>query len=459
MAIEFPPDLMVSVSGFRGRVGAPLTPELLSSLAAGFGAFLREDGSGETVYLGRDSRTSGAMFAQAARAGLVSVGCRVVDLGVVPTPTLLLAGEEAGAAGALGVTASHNPAEWNALKFAGGDGVFLDADRMSRFQRFLTEGEIPRAAWDALGSVEEDDGAIERHLERILGLDFLDLESLRARAFHVAVDCVHGAGGRMVPQLLQALGCRVSGIGLETDGRFPRDPEPTAANLRDLGRLVRESGAEVGFAVDPDVDRLSLVNEEGHPMGEDLTLALAAAAVLRRKKGPVVTNLSTSQVVEDVARSAGVRCIRAPVGEINVARRMESEGAVIGGEGNGGVILPDLHLTRDAPVGMALLLQHLLEEGCLLKEAAARWPAYSIVKEKAAFPRERIPEAYDALRETMQAPEVDLSDGLRLAWPESGEWLHVRPSGTEPVVRFIAEARTAEGANRLVRTARKALNA
>lgn len=459
MPVALPDDLVVSVSGFRGKVGRPLTPELIASLAAAFGAFLREEGSGDAVYLGRDSRTSGAMYAAAARAGLSSVGVRVVDLGIVPTPTLLLAAEEAGAAGALGVTASHNPAEWNALKFGGGDGFFLDAHRMERFQRFLAHGDVGRAEWDALGAVEQDTSAIARHMERILALPMLDVAGLRGRAFHVALDCVHGAGGRMVPALLEALGCRVTGIGLEVDGRFPRDPEPTAANLGDLGALMLQSGAEVGFAVDPDVDRLSLVDESGTPLGEDLTLALCAAAVLRRRKGPVVTNLSTSRVVEDVAAAAGVACHRAPVGEVNVARRMQSEGAVIGGEGNGGVILPELHHTRDAPVGIALVLQHLLDEGTLLRDAADRWPRYVIVKEKVGMARERVGAAYSALSDAFDAPERDTSDGLRLAWPDRGEWLHVRPSGTEPVVRFIAEARDETRARWLVDEARRTLGA
>ena len=450
MPIALPPDLIVSVSGFRGKVARPLTPELIASLAAAFGGFLREEGDGDTVYLGRDSRTSGAMFTDAARAGLVSVGCRVVDLGIVPTPTLLMAAEDAGAAGALGVTASHNPAEWNALKFGGSDGMFLDAERMGRFRSFLDRDALGRADWDALGSVEVDDGAVDRHIHHILDLPFLDLEGLRERSFHVAVDCVRGAGGRMIPRLLEELGCRVTGIGLETDGRFPRDPEPTAANLKELGELVRSSGAELGLAVDPDVDRLSLVDGEGIPLGEDLTLALCAAAVLRRRKGPVVTNLSTSRVVEDVARAQGGKLVRAPVGEINVARKMEAIGAVVGGEGNGGIILPDLHLTRDAPVGCALLLQHLLDEGIGLRAAAERWPSYHIVKEKRAYPREKVGEAYGALAEGFGDAEANRDDGLRLDWPDQGSWLHVRPSGTEPVVRFIAEARDEGEARRLV---------
>jgi phosphomannomutase len=453
MPISLPTDLMVSVSGFRGKVGSCLTPELLASLAAGFGAFLREEGVPGPVYLGRDSRTSGEMFANAARSGLISVGCEVVDLGIVSTPTLLLAGEEGGGAGALGVTASHNPAEWNALKFAGGDGVFLDPERMGRFQTFLRDREIPRASWDRLGSVRMDSGAIDRHIDRILALPFLEVERIRARRFHVAIDCVNGAGGLMIPQLLESLGCRVDGIGLEADGRFPRDPEPTAANLRDLGALVIRTGAELGLALDPDVDRLSLVDEAGKALGEDLTLALCSAVVLRRRPGPVVTNLSTSRVVGDVAAAFGCRLVRSPVGEINVARRMERERAVIGGEGNGGVILPDLHLTRDAPLGCALILQHLVDTGKSLRGAALEWPSYSIVKTKSAFPRERVGEGYAALQREMPGGVANLDDGLRIDWNDRSEWLHLRPSGTEPIVRLIAEAPEEASASRVIEDA------
>jgi phosphomannomutase len=253
-----------------------------------------------------------------------------------------------------------------------------------------------------------------------------------------------------MPQLLEALGCEVFGIGMEPDGRFPRDPEPTAANLADLGRAVLSSGADLGLAVDPDVDRLSLVDAQGVPLGEDLTLALASAVVLRRRVGPVVTNLSTSQVVEDVARSFDAPVVRAPVGEINVARRMQEVAAVIGGEGNGGVILPDLHFTRDAPLGAALILQHLLDQGIGLREAAGAWPEYVIEKRKVSFPREALAGAYEALAGDFSPPERDRTDGLRMAWPEERVWLHVRPSGTEPVVRLISEAPTAREAGALL---------
>ncbi|MXW10900.1 MAG: hypothetical protein F4Z78_13865, partial [Gammaproteobacteria bacterium] len=317
MPIVLPPDLMVSVSGFRGRVGDPLTPELVTALAAAYGAFLCGDGGGRFVMLGRDSRTSGPMLAAAAAAGLASVGCDVVDIGIVPTPTLMMAVRDAGAAGGIAVTASHNRAEWNALKFATAEGMFLDAPGMARFRALLAE-EIPRAPWDRVGEVRQDKGAAERHLRAVLDLPFVEVAALRARGFSVVLDCVHGAGGTVMPELLDRLGCRVHAIGVEMDGRFPRDPEPTAENLGALGELVRESSADLGMAVDPDVDRLSLVDETGDPVGEDFTLALAAAAVTRRRPGLVVTNLSTSQVVEDAAALAGARTLRAPVGEINV---------------------------------------------------------------------------------------------------------------------------------------------
>ncbi|KPJ75378.1 MAG: hypothetical protein AMS19_14015 [Gemmatimonas sp. SG8_23] len=435
---------MVSVSGVRGRVGDPLTPELMAGIAAALGAHLREVEGGRRVCLGRDSRVSGPMFARAVTSGLQSVGCDVIDLGVVPTPTLLMAVRDHEAIGG---------AEWNALKLVSSEGIFLDQERSAAFRSYLAEVDPPRASWDALGSVTEDGGAWARHLERILELPQIDVEAIRAAGLTVAVDCVHGAGGPVVSELLGLLGCEVVGMGMEPDGWFPRDPEPTAANLAGLGELVAKSGAAIGLAIDPDADRLSLVDETGRPMGEDLTLALAAAAVLPTSSGPVVTNLSTSRVVEDVATHFGVPLVRAPVGEVNVARRMQHEGAVIGGEGNGGVILPALHHTRDAPLACALILQHLASEGLTPSEAAGRWPSYEIVKEKVAFPREALADGYAALETDLAAESRDTSDGLRLEWPGRRAWLHVRPSGTEPVVRLIAEAPDVDQARSLVRRA------
>src|SRR5690606_30276970 len=403
LPIRLPDDLMVSVSGVRGRVGAPLTPELMAGIAAAFGSYMTDARPGGTIMVGRDSRVSGPMYARAVIAGLQSVGCVVVDLGVVPTPTLLLAVEDAGAQGGLGITASHNPADWNALKLVSEEGIFLDAGRSRAFLTYLRDVDPPRLGWDGIGGVSEDPSAWARHLDRILELPHLDVEAIRARRFKVAIDCVHGAGGPPMTDLLEALGCEIVGTGMEPDGLFPRDPEPIARNLRGLSDLVRRSGASIGLAVDPDADRLSLIDEHGEPMGEDLTLALAAAAALAYETGPVVTNLSTSQVVGGVARAFGVTMHRSAVGEVNVARRMQAEGAVVGGEGNGGVILSALHHTRDAPLGAALILQHLAREGATPSKAVARWPSYDIVKEKVSFPRESLAAGYEALAEDLDA--------------------------------------------------------
>ena len=450
MALHLPSDLIVSVSGLRGRVGEVLTPELVAGVASAFGAFLESEGVEGSVVLGRDSRTSGALFARAATAGLQSVGTDVIDLGVVPTPTLMLAVRHHGAAGGLQLTASHNPAVWNGIKLASAEGMFLDGDASARFRRYLTDVEPPRASWDGLGRVSQDTEAVARHQEAILKLPYLDRPALEERGLVVALDCVRGAGGVIMPALLEALGCEVHAIHTETDGWFPRDPEPTADALAELGDLVRASGADVGLAVDPDVDRLSLVDETGTALGEDLTLALASAAVLARTPGAVVTNLSTSRVVEDVASRFDAPFHRAPVGEINVARRMQAEDAVVGGEGNGGVILPALHHTRDAPAGAALILQYLVDADMPLSRAVARWPSYRIVKTKRSFPREALADAYTALSEDLAADREDRTDGLRLAWDGRHSWLHVRPSGTEPVVRLIAEAPLEEEARSLL---------
>jgi phosphomannomutase len=399
------------------------------------------------------------MFARSAAAGLMSVGVDVIDLGIVPTPTVQLAVEHHGAAAGLILTASHNPIEWNALKFVGPDGIFLDAEAGS-LVRALADRGPPRAGWADLGTIQEDHQAVARHLDAILALPMLDLAAIRARRFTVGLDCVRGAGASAIPPLLERLSCRVHGINLEMDGRFPRAPEPVPENLGELGALVRNSHADLGLAVDPDVDRLALVDETGTPIGEDYTLAFAARAVLDRRGsgGPVptvVVNLSTSLVVEDVARAAGARFIRAPVGEANVARTIRDEHALIGGEGNGGVMLPQLHIGRDAPLGVALILHLLAQTGVTLSRLVAESPRYTIVKAKA--PRgPDLQQLYQRLRQRFADAAADQRDGLRLAW--SDRWLHVRPSGTEPIVRLIAEAPTQAEAEALVAASRELLD-
>ncbi|HEY9479366.1 MAG TPA: phosphoglucosamine mutase [Gemmatimonadaceae bacterium] len=448
--------LMVSVSGIRGRVGEALTPEVVTGFAAGFGAWARSRGNGRSIVVGRDSRVSGPMFHRAVLAALQSVGCDVIDVGLAPTPTIQLAVEHHHAAGGLAITASHNPIEWNALKFIGPSGLFLDASDAAAM-REVAQGSFPRASWDQLGQVSIDENAIARHIELVLALDFIDVEAIRARRFRVALDCARGAGGAIIPALLERFGCDVTAINLETDGRFPRPPEPVAANLGDLEQLVLKARADVGFATDPDVDRLALVSDEGKAIGEDWTLAFAARLALRYRQGPVVANLSTSRVVDDVAAEAGATVLRAPVGEVNVAVRMRDERAAIGGEGNGGVILSELHLGRDAPLAVAMILQMLLEDNVKMSQILAGFPSYSIVKDKLDRPEAPLDAVYTSLRGEFPDAEANDLDGLRLSW--SDRWVHVRPSGTEPIVRVIAEAPSEAEARGLVARSRAPLDA
>jgi len=459
--------LMISVSGIRGHVGTDLTPELVARYAAALGSWAGSqsahhsaDPTGRpSVVLGRDARTSGAMFTRAAAAGLMSVGVEVIDLGIVPTPTVQLAVEHHHAAAGLILTASHNPIEWNALKFVGPDGIFLDAEAGGAV-RALAEQGPRRAGWGGIGGAREDPGAIGRHLDAILALPMLDVSAIQSRRFVVALDCVRGAGAAAILPLLERLSCRVHGINLEMDGRFPRPPEPVPENLSELSALVRTTGAQIGLAVDPDVDRLALVDEAGTPIGEDYTLAFAVKAVLDRRRTDgtvptVVVNLSTSLVVEDAARAGGARLVRSPVGEANVARTIRDERALIGGEGNGGVMLPQLHIGRDAPLGVALILHLLAQTGVTLSRLVAESPRYTIVKAKA--PRgSDLPPLYQRLRQRFSDAAADERDGLRLAW--SDRWLHVRPSGTEPIVRLIAEAPSRAEAEALVAAGRELLD-
>jgi len=438
---------MVGVSGIRGVVGTDLTPAIVERYARAFG---RWAGQNPRVVVGRDSRQSGPEFAQAVARGLLGAGCAVIDVGLAPTPTIQLAVEYHHAAGGIAITASHNPIEWNALKFIGPDGIFLDEADGARVL------ELARADGQPVGGrslVSADTEAIERHIDLVLALDVIDVSRIRERRFRVALDAVRGAGGAIMPALLERLGCEVAGINLETDGRFPRAPEPVPENLGELGALVQRTRADVGFAVDPDVDRLAIVDEKGTPIGEDYTLALAVRAALGSgAQGPVVCNLSTSLVVEDAARACGAQVVRTPVGEAHVARAIRELRAPIGGEGNGGVIYPRLHAGRDAPLAAAFVLELLARAPTPVSGLIAQAPRYTMVKAK--VPRgPALGPVYDALKLGFPDAVLDERDGLRLAWP--GRWLHVRPSNTEPIVRLIAEAPRAEDARDLIEQARR----
>ena len=450
--------LMVGVSGIRGIVGKDLTEEIVGRYARALGLWAKE--RKPLVVVGRDARESGPAFERAVVDGLVSVGCSVVTVGLVPTPTVQLAVEHHVAGGGIAITASHNPIEWNALKFIGPDGIFLDGADGARVQKLVGEDGGGRGR---TGKVTTDDGAVERHLDAVLKLPAVDVERIRKRKFTVALDAVRGAGGPVMRALLERLGCEVTGINLETDGRFPRPPEPVPENLGGLSTLVTRVGAALGIAVDPDVDRLAIVDENGVPIGEDYTLAFAVRAVLGRNrdtgsgKRVVVCNLSTSLVVEDAARECGADVVRTPVGEVHVARALLRLGAVIGGEGNGGVMYPALHAGRDAPVAAALLLTLLARDGRRVSEVVAAAPRYAIVKakmERGTRNAERgLEDVYAALRRRFPDASADTQDGLRLAWRD--RWLHVRPSNTEPIIRLIAEAPSSARAQELVDEARR----
>jgi len=442
---------MVGVSGIRGVVGKDLTPALVERYTAAFGAWAARTRA--SVVIGRDSRQSGPEFARAAALGLGAAGCAVIDVGLAPTPTIQLAVEYHRAGGGIAITASHNPIEWNALKFIGPDGVFLDEADGTRVLELARQNGRPRAP--GATTLEADAGAIERHLAGVLELGVIAVPRIRARRFRVALDTVRGAGGAIMPTLLERLGCEVRAINLETDGMFPRPPEPLPEHLHELATLTAGTGADLGFAVDPDVDRLAIVDEHGAPIGEDYTLAFAVRSVLgggRKAAGPVVCNLSTSLVVEDAARECGASVVRTPVGEAYVARAIRELHAPVGGEGNGGVIYPALHAGRDAPLAAALVLELLARERVSVSALVARAPRYVMVKAK--VPRgAALGPAYSALRRRFEDAQADERDGLRLAWRD--RWLHVRPSNTEPIVRLIAEAPEASAARDLIEEARR----
>ena len=428
--------LMTSVSGVRGIVGGSLTPEIITKYVHAFAQTL----DGKKVVVGGDPRVSQSFVRPIVKAVLVASGCEVVDIGITPTPTVQLAVEELKAAGGIAITASHNPIQWNGLKFIGGDGLFLPESKINELFAKADRGQKAYVSWNELGDEQLYPNAVQDHLNKIYGLSYINVEQIRKKKFKVALDCVNGAGGVIIPKLLEDLGCEVIGLNTEPTGIFAHTPEPVPQNLQDLCETVKEQGADLGIAVDPDVDRCALIGNDGNPLGEEYTLALAVKYILSKKLGHVVINLSTSRVIDDIVQYYNCQLTKTKVGEINVADKMREVGAIIGGEGNGGVILPDIHLGRDAPVAVALTLQHLAEFGGSITELKQTLPQYYILKDKTPLGNVNPEKVIAYFKEKYKNERLEVTDGLRIDCPDY--WIHLRKSNTEPIMRAIVEART-----------------
>lgn len=428
------PTLKISISGVRGVIGDSLSPTLLTRFAQAFGTYV---GSG-TIVIGRDPRTSGEMVMQAVIAGLLSSGCRVLDVGMCPVPTVQLMVRRYGAQGGLAITASHNPAEWNALKFIGADGLFLGAGLAREMLDIYHQGEYIKVAGSEMRAVESISGATDFHIKAIL--DELGPLPPETKHLRVVLDACNGAGSIVGPKLLAALGAEVISINDQPNGQFPRPAEPIPENLGDLCAAVREHQADIGFAQDMDADRLAIVSEQGTPIGEDYTLVLATLHVLGQQPGTVVANLSTTSALEAVAARFHCPLLLTKIGEANVTEVMLREGAIIGGEGNGGVIYPRINFARDSLVGMALVLHLLASSGQTITQILETLPRYHMIKEKMVCPSDKIGPLLRTLRHEYEGHQLDTRDGVKVIFPDG--WLLVRGSNTEPIIRLVAEAET-----------------
>ncbi|HVP35360.1 MAG TPA: phosphoglucosamine mutase [Terriglobales bacterium] len=443
-------ELLKSISGIRGIIGNTLTATEVLKFASALGNYCK----GGKVVLGRDTRKSGEVFRGTVLSGLLCAGCEVIDLGICPTPTVGIAVKGLKAKGGIMITASHNPAEWNGLKFFNSKGIFLD-EKEGKKLLALAEKEISYSGWDALGKVKSDDTWIEKHIQRILNLSFIDKNKIKKKKFKVVLDCNNGAGSRIAPFLLRRLGCKVFELNCGLSGDFIHRPEPVPKNLSLLCRKVKETKADLGFACDPDSDRLAIVSEKGVPLGEEYTLALCVDLVLSKKLSDVAVNVSSSKVIEDIARKYRAKVFRSKVGEVFVVSLLKKIKGEIGGEGNGGVILPKNHYGRDAQVGMALILQTLAESGKKISELKESLPQYYIQKDKMKHPVNFENNLRKYLRKFRQA-KINKLDGVKIELENS--WVNIRKSNTEPIIRVMAEAKSQKEAERLVSEAKKELS-
>ena len=447
------PTLMTGIAGIRGVIGDGMSPDVVARYGAAFGTYLK----GGKVVVGSDTRQSRHMVRSALFSGLMATGCEVIDLDLATTPTIELMVERLEAQGGVCVTASHNPGSWNAMKFLDHRGRFLSPEAGAEVNRIFEEGTFEYVDTPHLGKVKKhEDSGVDFHIKTILDAPFIDVSAIRRSQFKVAVDGVNSVGNLIMPNLLHDLGCDVRKVHGDLSGEFGREAEPIPDHLHDLSDLVVNEGMDIGFALDPDGDRLAIVNENGQPIGEELTLSLAVKHVLTIEKGPVVINLSTSRATEDVAHNAGVPVHRTPVGEAHVAAKMDEVNAIVGGEGNGGVMLPAVHANRDAMVGMALVLSMLAVQGGPLSVLVSRLPQYTLIKRR--LPADNMDRSMMQAALEQAFPDsryVDTRDGVWIDLEQG--WVHVRPSNTEPIFRIFAEAKSKQDAQKLADRAATAL--
>lgn len=447
--------LIKSISGIRGtiggRIGDNLTPLDTVKFAAAYGTWLKQENGQEqiTIVIGRDARLSGSMVSGLICNTLTGLGIDVIDLGLSTTPTVELAVVRENVQGGIIVTASHNPKQWNALKLLNNKGEFLNAEEGSKIIEFAEKDNFEFASVDELGSYTVNSNAIDAHIDEVLALEHVAVDAIKAKGFKVVVDAVNSTGGIAIPALLDKLGVTCIPLYCEPTGHFPHNPEPLAEHLKAISERVIKEKADLGFVVDPDVDRLAIVNEDGSMFGEEYTLVACADYILGKNPGTTVSNLSSTRVLNDVTVEHGQHYYASAVGEVNVVTKMKEVNAVIGGEGNGGIIYPDSHYGRDALVGIALFLSHLAETGKSCKELRESYPAYYIAKEKIELPPATdIDSLLSQIQKVYANEEINTIDGTKIIF-QNKEWVHMRKSNTEPIVRIYAESASPEKADEL----------
>jgi phosphomannomutase len=435
--------LIKSISGIRGTIGGKtgdnLTPLDVVKFAAAFGTWLKKDATSAKIVIGRDARISGEMVNSLVVATLQGLGVDVVDLGLSTTPTVEIAVPIENATGGIILTASHNPAQWNALKLLNHKGEFISGKDGEEVLALADKEDFDFAQVTKLGRYEKKEGYFQRHIDMILNLPLVDVEAIKKRKFNVVVDAVNSTGGIVLPMLLKQLGVTVKELHCEPTGHFAHNPEPLPENLNDISREIQKGKYDLGIVVDPDVDRLALICEEGSPFGEEYTLVAVADYVLSTKKGNTVSNLSSTRALRDITEKAGGQYFAAAVGEVNVVNMMKESNAVIGGEGNGGVIYPELHYGRDALVGIALFLTHLAKSNMTALRLRSSYPGYHISKNKIELTKDiNVDKVLDAVRKKYKKQPINTIDGVKIEF--DNEWVHLRKSNTEPIIRIYSES-------------------